>query len=70
MSATKLEGEIWSAIRSVIEGMPAIEKATQATRYEEASMHWDDAARQIADRVYAVINGPASDVVPGDHDAD
>lgn len=51
----KQEGEIWSRIRSAIEGMPAIEKAMQATRYEEASAHWDDAARQLTARVVDVI---------------
>lgn len=57
----KQEGEIWSRVRSIIEGMPAIEKAMQATRYEEASAHWDDAARQITKRVIDVIqNGSAT----------
>ncbi len=51
----KQEGAIWSVIRRRLEGMSAIEKAMQATRYEEASAHWDDAARQLTAAVVAIV---------------
>lgn len=54
------EGAIWSKVRSLIDGMPAIEKAMAATRYEEASAHWDDAARQITKHVVDVLVNPSS----------
>lgn len=56
----KLEGAIWSSVRRALEGMPAIEKAMQSTRYEEASAHWDDAARQITKRIVELLHGPES----------
>jgi hypothetical protein len=52
----KDEGALWSRIRSVIEGMPDIEKAIKATRYEEASAHWDAAARKITEEVAALLS--------------
>lgn len=56
----KQEGAIWATIRRTIEGMPDIEKAIGAQRYEEASAYWDAAARDLTERVVATINGPAS----------
>ena len=51
------EGDVWSAIRRTIEGMPDIEKAMRAQRYEEASAYWDAAARTITEKVVSAING-------------
>lgn len=53
------EGELWSAIRLALAGNAEepIKRALAATRYEEASAHWDDAARKIAHHVERRLRG-------------